>query len=213
MKSQNLLEELNKLIEDKGDSREVLESLLGYIMCSTQEAAVVPPYVALAIDQILDSGNLLRNGFSFISKFMTSRLHGNSKSAKPLLKHLQALYYKAEDLMMNGTLDTVTKLQSALIVFVSTIPKEIPFLNFEQRFKEWGFERGWGNTAESVQENVRMLSEVLQAPEPAKLELLFSRLPDIFCIVIISPHGYFGQLDVLGLPDTCSHVNNAFKHH
>ncbi|KAF5469449.1 hypothetical protein F2P56_013524 [Juglans regia] len=49
MKSQNLLEELNKLIEDKGDSREVLEGLLGYILCSTQEATVVPPYVALAI--------------------------------------------------------------------------------------------------------------------------------------------------------------------
>ncbi|XP_042960763.1 disease resistance protein RPP2B-like isoform X1 [Carya illinoinensis] len=49
MTSQNLLEELDKLTEDKGDSREVLEGLLGYILCSTdQEAAVVPPYVAFA---------------------------------------------------------------------------------------------------------------------------------------------------------------------
>ncbi|XP_042962760.1 uncharacterized protein LOC122297038 [Carya illinoinensis] len=75
----------------------------------------------------------IRNGVSFISKFMTSRLHGNPESAKPLLRHLQALYYKAEDLMMNATLDIVAKLQSALIVFVSAIPREIPFLNFEQR--------------------------------------------------------------------------------
>lgn len=50
------------------------------------------------------------------------------------------------------------------------------------------------------------LSEVLQTPEPAKLESLFSWLPTVFGIVILSPHGYFGQSDVLGLPDTGGQV-------
>lgn len=53
---------------------------------------------------------------------------------------------------------------------------------------------------------MRTLSEVLQAPDPINMEKLFSRLPTIFNVVIFSPHGYFGQADVLGLPDTGGQV-------
>lgn len=77
------------------------------------------------------------------------------------------------------------------------------------RFKEWGFEKGWGNTAERVRETMRLFSEVLQAPDAAKLQVLFSRLPNMFNVVIFSPHGYFGQADVLGLPDTGGQVRNC----
>lgn len=156
-----------------------------------------------------------------------------------------------QNLIINTNLDTVAKLQNALVkaeLFVSAFPKDTPYQNFEQRslsflvffffftppppqkkksidrltldgklfsirFKDWGFEKGWGNTAERVKETIRLLSEVLQAPDPAKLELLFSRLPTIFNIVIFSPHGYFGQSDVLGLPDTGGQVCNASNHH
>lgn len=74
------------------------------------------------------------------------------------------------------------------------------------RFKEWGLEKGWGNTAERVKETIHLLSEVLQAPDPLSMEKFFSRVPTIFNIVIFSPHGYFGQADVLGLPDTGGQV-------
>lgn len=77
---------------------------------------------------------------------------------------------------------------------------------FVHRFKEWGFERGWGDTAERVRETMRILSEALQAPDPVNLEKFFSRIPNIFNIVIFSIHGYFGQADVLGLPDTGGQV-------
>jgi len=53
---------------------------------------------------------------------------------------------------------------------------------------------------------MRTLSEVLQAPDPVNLELFFSRIPTIFKVVIFSVHGYFGQADVLGLPDTGGQV-------
>jgi len=78
--------------------------------------------------------------------------------------------------------------------------------NFIDRFKEWGFERGWGDTAERVKETMRTLSEVLQAPDPVNLEKFLSRLPTIFNVAIFSVHGYFGQADVLGLPDTGGQV-------
>jgi sucrose synthase len=74
------------------------------------------------------------------------------------------------------------------------------------RLREWGFDKGWGNTAGRVKETTKMLSEVLEAGDPIKLESLFSRLPNMFNIVIFSIHGYFGQADVLGLPDTGGQV-------
>ena len=74
------------------------------------------------------------------------------------------------------------------------------------RLKELGFLKGWGDTAERVRDTMRTASDVLQAPDPKNLELIFTRLPTIFNIVIFSPHGYFGQSDVLGLPDTGGQV-------
>jgi sucrose synthase len=53
---------------------------------------------------------------------------------------------------------------------------------------------------------MRTLSEVLQAPDPINMEKFFSKVPTIFNVVIFSIHGYFGQADVLGLPDTGGQV-------
>lgn len=53
---------------------------------------------------------------------------------------------------------------------------------------------------------MRIVAEILQAPDPINIELLFQRLPVIFNVVVLSIHGYFGQSDVLGLPDTGGQV-------
>lgn len=53
---------------------------------------------------------------------------------------------------------------------------------------------------------MRLLSEIIQAPDPINMESFFSKLPTTFNIVIFSIHGYFGQADVLGLPDTGGQV-------
>lgn len=52
-----------------------------------------------AIDYSTPSTTLpssIGNGVKYISKFMSTRLSGNSESAKPLLQHLKALNYKGE---------------------------------------------------------------------------------------------------------------------
>ena len=53
---------------------------------------------------------------------------------------------------------------------------------------------------------MRTLSKALQAPDPQNLEKFFSRVPTVFNVVIFSIHGYFGQADVLGLPDSGGQV-------
>lgn len=69
-----------------------------------------------------------------------------------------------------------------------------------------GFEKGWGDTAQRVSEMVHLLLEILQAPDPSTLETFLGRIPMVFNVVIVSPHGYFGQANVLGLPDTGGQV-------
>ncbi|CAK7327902.1 unnamed protein product [Dovyalis caffra] len=265
MKRQHIMDEVDKSIQDKSERKKVLEGLLGYILSCTQEAAVVPPFVAFAVrpnpgfweyvrvnaedlsvdgvsvseylqfkEMIFDEkwandanalevdfgamdfstphltlSSSIGNGLNYMSKFMSSKLSGSSYAAKPLLNYLLALDHQGENLMINQTLDTVSKLQAALIVgevVVSSFPKHTPYQDFQQSLRDLGFDKGWGDTAERVKETMRMLSESLQAPDPVKLELLFSRIPNMFNVVIFSPHGYFGQSDVLGLPDTGGQV-------
>lgn len=74
------------------------------------------------------------------------------------------------------------------------------------RLQELGFERGWGDTGERVLEMMHLLSDILQAPDPSTLETFLGRMPMVFNVVILSVHGYFGQANVLGLPDTGGQV-------
>ncbi|KAL9425210.1 hypothetical protein AB3S75_032194 [Citrus x aurantiifolia] len=265
MKLHHLMDELNEVIDDEDVRTQVLEGLLGYILCSTQEAVVMPPHVAFAIrpnpgfwefvkvnsddlsveaitvtdflkfkelvfdeDWAKDENALevdfgayefslphltlsssIGNGISFVSKFVTAKLSGRQDCAQPLVDYLLSLDNQGEKLMINDNLNTAEKLQMALIVAevsLSALPKDTPFQKFELRFKEWGFEKGWGHTAERVRETMRSLSEVLQAPDPLHMEKFLTSLPILFNVVIFSPHGYFGQADVLGLPDTGGQV-------
>ncbi|XP_022141347.1 sucrose synthase 5-like isoform X2 [Momordica charantia] len=148
-------------------------------------------------------------GLSYTTKFLTSKLSGKLENSQPLVDYLLSLDYQGEKLMINETLNTASKLQMALIladIFLSALPPDTPYENFHLKFKQWGFERGWGDCAGRVKETMRCLSEIFQAYDPTQMEKFFSRLPTIFNVVILSPHGYFGQSDVLGLPDTGGQV-------
>ncbi|KAG8373534.1 hypothetical protein BUALT_Bualt11G0034200 [Buddleja alternifolia] len=265
MKLHHLMGEMEQVIDDEAERTQVLDGLLGYILCTTQEAAVVPPYVAFAsrpspgfweyvkvsandlsvegitateylkykemtVDESwandenaleIDFGAMdfslphltlsssIGNGVHYISKFLTSKINNVPGSAQSLVDYLLSLNHQGEELMINETLNTVPKLQGALIAAeaaLSSLPKDTPYQSFEMRFKEWGFEKGWGDNAERVEETMHSLSEILQAPDPLNMDKFFGRLPIIFNVVLFSPHGYFGQSDVLGLPDTGGQV-------
>ena len=74
------------------------------------------------------------------------------------------------------------------------------------RFQELGLEKGWGDTAQRVYENIHLLLDLLEAPDPCTLENFLGIIPMMFNVVILSPHGYFAQANVLGYPDTGGQV-------
>lgn len=85
------------------------------------------------------------------------------------------------------------------------------YLSLACRLQGMGFERGWGDTAERVTEMMHLLLDILHAPDPSTLETFLGRIPMVFNVVILSPHGYFGQANVLGLPDTGGQVFIIFS--
>lgn len=74
------------------------------------------------------------------------------------------------------------------------------------RFQELGLEKGWGDCAKRSQETIHLLLDLLEAPDPSTLEKFLGTIPMVFNVVIMSPHGYFAQANVLGYPDTGGQV-------
>ncbi|KAL8171121.1 LOW QUALITY PROTEIN: hypothetical protein V2J09_022925 [Rumex salicifolius] len=148
-------------------------------------------------------------GFNVLSRFISYRLTNASHDTNPLIDYLLSLEHQGQKLMINESLNSTDKLETTLAfadIYLSTLPKNTPSQDFESRIKGWGLEKGWGDTAERAADTIRALAEVLQAPDPIKLELFFTRIPTTLNVVIFSPHGYFGQSGVLGLPDTGGQV-------
>ncbi|KAF2536045.1 hypothetical protein F2Q68_00018607 [Brassica cretica] len=115
-----------------------------------------------------------------------------------------AVYYNGRALSAD-----ISRLQSQLSKaedHISKLPEETPFFEFEYSIQGMGFEKGWGDTAGRVLEMMYLLSDILQAPDPSSLEKFLGMVPMVFNVVILSPHGYFGQANVLGLPDTGGQV-------
>ena len=49
----------------------------------------------------------------------------------------------------------------------------------------------------------------MQAPAAETLSECLSRIPIVCSVAILSPHGFFGQKDVLGKPDTGGQVSRV----
>ncbi|XP_065618370.1 sucrose synthase 3 [Quercus suber] len=149
------------------------------------------------------------NGVQFLNRHLSSSMFHNKDSLAPLLDFLRAHKIKGHGLMLNDRIHSISHLQSALTKaeeYISKLPSDTPYSDFEHALQGMGFERGWGDTAERVTEMMHLLLDILHAPDPSTLETFLGRIPMVFNVVILSPHGYFGQANVLGLPDTGGQV-------
>jgi sucrose synthase len=145
------------------------------------------------------------NGVQFLNRHLSSRLFRDPESMDPLFEFLQLHTYGGETLMLNERIPSLSKLRPVLMKtedILTKLPKDTPYSDFELKLQELGLEKGWGNTAGRVLESIHMLLDLVQAPDPETLEKFLARMPLLFSVVIMSPHGYFGQEGVLGMPDT-----------
>ncbi|XP_062211212.1 sucrose synthase 4 isoform X2 [Phragmites australis] len=149
------------------------------------------------------------NGVQFLNRHLSSIMFHNRDCLEPLLDFLRGHRHKGHVMMLNDRIQSLGRLQSVLTKAeekLSKLPADTPYSQFAYQFQEWGLEKGWGDTAEHVLEMIHLLLDILQAPDPSTLETFLGRIPMIFNVVVVSPHGYFGQANVLGLPDTGGQV-------
>ncbi|GAB2291582.1 SAGA histone acetylase and TREX-2 complexes component [Dionaea muscipula] len=145
------------------------------------------------------------NGVDFLNRHLSAKLFHGKDSMHPLLDFLRQHHYKGETILLNDRIKNLNALQQVLRKadeYLTTVSPETPYSDFDHKFQEIGLERGWGDNAGRVQETIHMLLDLLEAPDPCTLENFLGRVPMVFNVVILSPHGYFAQSNVLGYPDT-----------
>lgn len=126
-----------------------------------------------------------------------------------LLNFLRLHTIDGQQLMLAPHLTDVMVLRDALREALRQLDARdpgTPWAELAAPLGRLGFEPGWGDTAARASETLGMLVDILEAPSPTVLEAFLARIPMISRLLIVSPHGYFGQDNVLGRPDTGGQV-------
>jgi sucrose synthase len=145
-------------------------------------------------------------GVEFLNRYLSSRLFSDlERGDKRLLDFMRLHQYGGQQLLLNQKISNVDELRTNLRFIQKYLEKqnsETNWTDVKDKLNELGFEPGWGRTVKIMLDRFYLLSDILEASSPQNLEQFLSGIPMIFNVVILSPHGYFGQSNVLGLPDT-----------
>jgi len=149
-------------------------------------------------------------GVEFMNRFLAGRLFASDgKGPELLFEFLRLHQIQGRPLMLNGSLAGPDELVGALRQAESMLEEHddpTPWSEVEPALRRLGFEPGWGKDVARVRESMALLLDVLEAASPDTVARFLSRVPMIFSVAILSPHGFFGQSDVLGKPDTGGQV-------
>ncbi len=149
-------------------------------------------------------------GVEFLNRALSGRMFSQQKEGfEKLLQFLRLHHFNGQPLMLSKRIDDVSTLREALRGAMKELDKydlDSEWNEFSSQLQNLGFLPGWGKTAERVMDSLQLLSDILEAPDPGLLERFLARVPMIFRLVIMSPHGFLGQSHVLGKPDTGGQV-------
>jgi len=149
-------------------------------------------------------------GVEFLNRHLSTHLlRKGGRDLSHLLEFLRVHSIDHQQLMLGHEVNSVDALRKAVHTGLAVLREHQPedrWLDLAAEFRSLGFEPGWGDTANRVRETLQLLADVLEAPDPQTLADFLDRIPMIFRIAILSPHGFFGQSGVLGLPDTGGQV-------
>ena len=156
----------------------------------------------------LHEARSIGRGVEYLNRHLSGRLFsGDGTGRQRLFEFLQVHQVRGQPLMLNGTLRSLNELREALGTAIELLEgAQEGDEELDRELRRLGFETGWGRTPERIRESMELLLDILEAPSPGNLERFLARIPMVFSIAIISPHGYFGQSNVLGKPDTGGQV-------
>jgi len=158
----------------------------------------------------LQEEHSIGRGVEFLNRRLSSGLFEElSRGDNRLLRFLKVHRYKDQQLLLNKDIENTKQLRDSLrdaLRLLRDKDDSVEWSELENDLQELGFECGWGRYSGRIQDTMGMLLDILEAPSPGALEVFLGRIPMIFSIAIVTPHGYFAQEDVLGRPDTGGQV-------
>jgi len=151
------------------------------------------------------------NGIRFLNKHLSSSLfqHGD-KWGRKLFEFIKLHKVDGKLFLVNGNIlgnveEFLDELEKTLS-WLKDVSPDTSYLKLKDRLEKAGFESGWGKDAARIKETMSLVYNLFNEPDSEILEHFISRIPMISKIAIISPHGWFGQENVLGRPDTGGQV-------
>jgi sucrose synthase len=149
-------------------------------------------------------------GGEFLNRHLTSQLFVRAdEGLARLFRFLKLHTCHDQQLMVDPDMPSVESLRRAVrgaLDALRTARDDATWDDVGDRLRAVGLMPGWGRTVDRMRDSLRLLQDVLEAPEPSAVESLLARIPMVFRVAILSPHGFFGQSGVMGLPDTGGQV-------
>ena len=149
-------------------------------------------------------------GMEFLNRRLSSQLFQEiGKGDQRVLDFLSVHQVRGRQLMVNDRITSVVELRRRLRhadEYLARQPSDALWEDVVHAMQDLGFEPGWGRTVARMRDTLSLLTDILEAPDPDNLERFLGRIPMIFNLAILTPHGYFAQANVLGLPDTGGQV-------
>jgi len=158
----------------------------------------------------IDDPRSIGQGLKFLNRYLCDRLSADPDYwIEALFKVLQHQEFDGIPLLIGDRISSGTQLREAVLHVLQKVrqyPPDTPYSTLHPALQEFGFEPGWGNTATRVYETLELFDRLLTTPSPALLEAFVSRIPAFFRVVLVSIHGWVGQEEVLGRPETMGQV-------
>jgi sucrose synthase len=158
----------------------------------------------------LHEASSIGRGVEFLNRRLSGKLFDQrGRGDQLMLGFLRVHSYRNQQLMLNETIADRGGLRTALRDARRYLDRQDPgstWVDHASELRSLGFEPGWGRELSRITETMALLLDILEAPSPDALENFLSRIPMIFSIAILTPHGWFGQANVLGRPDTGGQV-------
>ncbi len=156
---------------------------------------------------VIKDSEKIGKGINFLTNVMSSNFFNHQDEwSNKLFEFLKLHTINERQLLIDPVrIKTVSDLQNALIKALKIInskKKNVGFPVLESDLQALGFLVGWGKDRNRVKTTMTLLKDLLDDPSRKLLHDFITCIPMTSKVVIVSPHGWFGQENVLGRPDT-----------
>lgn len=149
-------------------------------------------------------------GVEYLNRYLSSKMFNETDKWKNLLFDFIKLHkFNSTQLILNDRVEDADYLNANIDKALKKLEKYEKTDTYEKvkhDLQLLGFEPGLGKDVKEISKSLKILDKLFDSPDHIVLGEFISRIPMIFNVAIISPHGFFGQEGVLGLPDTGGQV-------